>query len=245
MQTLEEVTRKINKLLRLANGASDEEAKSAMDKALQLAAENSLDIETAAILGEEKIKSSNEPVDEKVAAEGSKLKITDQFIFVILEKYFNVKVLMSTWNRATRIRFIGTGSDIEIAKEIYARLTEIFQYQWLQYKNKNNVSVENKRIYFFGLQTGISEILEVAKRKMVDRCVELLPEHVNKESARERYQLVLSEPQKRINDFMASKYNKIRHHHLSTLSYNRDVFSDGVNDGRAVDVEGKRKCIMA
>jgi hypothetical protein len=245
MQSLEEITRKISKLLKLANGASDEEAKSAMDKALQLASKNSLDIETAAIMGEEKITSTNEPVEERTTAEGSKLKITDQFIVSILQNHFNIKILYSTCNRNTKIKFIGTNSDIEIAKEVYARLTHIFQYTWITYRNKTNVAIEMKKTYFSGLCAGINETLARTKTRMVENCVDLLPERVDKDSARNRYQIILAEPQKRNKDFVDTKYGKLRNHSMAAHGYNPNVFSDGVNDGRAVDVEGKRKTLTA
>jgi hypothetical protein len=245
MQTLEEVTRKINKLLKLANGATEEEAKSAMDKALQLASENSLDIETAAIMGEESIKPANEPVEEKVNSDGSKLKITDHFVVRILEDHFNVKILYHTWNRQTRIKFIGTNSDIEIASEIYTRLTDIFKYQWIEYRAKTNAAIETKRIYFSGLSIGINETLAKTKTRMIEHCVELLPERIDKDTARNRYQIILSEPQKRNKNFVDTKYGKLHNRFMAACGYNPDVFSDGLNDGRAVDVEGKRKAIMA
>jgi hypothetical protein len=245
MQSLEEVTRKISKLLKLAHGASDEEAKSAMDKALQLASENSLDIETAAIMGEKKIQSTNEPVEEKTNSDGSKLRVTDHFIVQILQTHFNVKILYFTRNRSTTIQFVGTNSNIEIAKEIYSRLTDIFQYQWIEYRRKTNAAVEAKRIYFSGLTMGIDETLAQTKRRIVEQCVGLLPERIDKDAARNRYQIILAEPIKRIKDFMDSKYGKLRNRHISACGYNPDIFFDGRNDGRAIDVEGKRKSLTA
>lgn len=245
MQTLEEITRKINKLLKLANGGSEEEAKSAMEKALQLASENSLDLETAAIMGETVTAATNEPVEEKTADGCGKLKITDRFVLNILERHFNVKILYGTRNRSTTIFYVGTDSNIKLAKEIYERLTEIFQYNWLSYKNRTNTAVENKRAYFDGMTTGICETLERTRKKMVERYVGLLPEAVNKESAANRYEIVLSTPQKRNQDFIDAKYKKLRSRHFSSFGYNYDVRSDGIADGRSVDVEGNRKAIMA
>lgn len=44
---------------------------------------------------------------------------------------------------------------------------------------------------------------------------------------------------------MDMKYGQLRAHAAASYGYNRDVFYDGLNDGRAVDVEGKRKVLTA
>lgn len=246
MQTIEEVTRKINKLLKLANGGTEAEAKSAMDKALQLASENSLDLATAAILGEEKIESTNEPVEEEGVTEGTKLRITDPFIISVLQNHFNVKILFRyRGSRQTEIYFVGTKSDIRIAKEIYERLTEIFQYTWVSYRARTNSAVEMKRVYFGGLMAGINSVLSESRRQMIERYVGMLPEAIDKTSAANQYQLILSTPKERNEEYIKMRYSKLKSHSRASYGYNHNVYSDGVTDGRSIDVEGKRKVLTA
>ncbi len=248
MQTLEDVTRKISKLLKMAQGGTEEEAKAAMDKALQIASENGLDMATAAIMGEEKAETLNEPVDEKtVVDDGSKLKITDNFIHQILQNHFNISIIYNNirGRRQTRVNFIGTNTNIEIAKEIYTRLSQIFQYSWLSYKERTGAATTDKRIYFTGMTTGIEEVLRTTKRQMIDRRIEMLPSFIDREKAESEYQLILSTPQKRNEDYKAMKYKKLGTHSVASCGYNPNVYRDGINDGRAVDVEGNRKALTA
>jgi hypothetical protein len=92
---------------------------------------------------------------------------------------------------------------------------------------------------------GIDETLKSTKKKMIERCVSLLPEVINKENATRRYEITLATPQKRNQDFINAKYKKLRSRNFSSYGYNRDVYSDGIADGRSVDVEGNKKAIMA
>src|SRR6056297_1183332 len=101
--TMSDITIKIQKLLSLSKSCNEEEANSAFAKAKSLAMKYNLDLELAAIEGESVEK---EPFSENEIFKG-RLPVINKYIINIVEDFFNVKVVYSTYSGKTRINFIG------------------------------------------------------------------------------------------------------------------------------------------
>lgn len=154
------VIEKIKKLLRLGTSPNRHEAELAMQKALEIAQAN--DIELATI---------NPNVDKSSIGEdafdfGQRLPVIAQYVFSIITSHFDVKVIY-TGNRnfGRKAILVGTADKIAVAKYVFEFLSEAMDRDWKQYYQISGVPLAEKKNYLIGFRNGLSHKLFLQKKQ--------------------------------------------------------------------------------
>lgn len=165
----EKLLAKLEKLLALAGSSNEHEASLAMEKAIQIAVANNVDLSRVARNAYQEI------VKESLGLNANRLSVTHKFVTDIIHSYFEVKVITAgnrKWGR--QIYFIGHKDKIDFAKFLHTYLTNTFFNLWYAFYKKNpNVTVSTAReSYFYGLYSGLCKKLDDAKaeaEKAIDK----------------------------------------------------------------------------
>jgi len=159
---MENIVSKIQKLLALASRNTNQaEMESAMAKAIELATANNIDIAKLELAGQKMVR---EYVKESVAM-GQRLPICGQYIRWIIQKHFNVKVLTNGNRQSGRsVIYIGTQTDIEMAKFVNNFLEERFMGLWHSHKATTNAPLSARESYFAGVHRGLCDKLTAQKK---------------------------------------------------------------------------------
>lgn len=157
---------KIKKLLRLSRSANPHEAELAMAKAMQLAAEHRIaidginpDAETPTITHKTTAPWQRVPYDKQYAS-----KIAEVFfgISVVHERIIIEKESRQGYRymeRATRLIFIGTESDLAIAGYVFEFLTKHFSYCWRNHRGR----CKKRQSFVYGMYVAIFQMLHSAR----------------------------------------------------------------------------------
>ncbi len=153
---------KLEKLLALSDSPNQHEAEAAMEKAIQLATQNNIDLS--------RVSAQNRPKDqienEELSANASRLPITHLFVADILKQFFSVRIVSGGGRiSGRRLYFIGRKSDIENAKFLYGFLNTTFMRLWHgHYKKNPHLNLATARQgYLLGLWQGLTAKLKAAK----------------------------------------------------------------------------------
>lgn len=162
------VLEKIKKLLALATRNTNQaEMESAMAKAIELATQHDIDLATVELAGQ---KVRREYIKENIPM-GARLPVCGLYIRWILQKHFNVKVLVSG-NRAygRSMVLVGTDTDIDTAKFVYDFLSERFMSLWQGHHKRTGCAVQSRDSYFLGMHAGLDDKLE-RQRKTTEETI--------------------------------------------------------------------------
>ena len=172
------IARKIQSLLALADKGrnnSDAEADLALSKAYDLLAKHHLTLDE--IHDKNLIEAEDDTITEtKFDSQYSSVSSKIKFILWLLEKHFYVHCILHTQyhpmdgKRQKFISFIGTGSDVEIAKYIFNYLSDEFERRWGQYRTTTGATVREKKGFMYGIYKGIDANLR-KKRQQTARDV--------------------------------------------------------------------------
>ena len=144
------VIEKIKKLLALATSPNENEAKSAASKASKLLIQYNLD--------QQEIEAHHD-YQKEVAFDEARKKCEQTYIFPILQQFFFVEVINSRNFGSTKIYFIGTETNVQVAKYIHDFLIIKFKDLFKEYKNNSENRVSRKS-YYYGLMQGLRSQLE-------------------------------------------------------------------------------------
>lgn len=236
----EKIISKIQKLLALSKSTNEEEANLAFAKAKSLALNHDLDLEIAAIQGidtEEK-----QPFGEEEIFNG-KIPVINKYVIHIIQDFFKVRAVYFTANRKTRITFFGRMNDIEIAKEVYCKLIQTFDWLWKNYKAKHNYKNNVKASYLFGLKSGLVAKLTQEKQNTFKNKILELPNEI-RESTEKSLSLAIVNEEQLLEKKKSLFYGKLGKKRSSYINITRgDVYSDGVRDGQSINTNVNQKTL--
>lgn len=220
MENINSIIEKVQKLLALANSDNENEAKAAASKASALLMKYNLEMQQV----QDKILDYG----EMKVVEIPQLKWHQNYIVDIMQKYFFVRVIFSRrWedekHRVVRsIRFVGTKENCKIAAYVFAYLNDVYPRLWWNYKDDqyrrgNKLYKHHRDSYFKGLTVGIYHILEQTKFRV-----------------EQEMGLVVKEDPK-LNEYV-DNLTKGKTHQTSQKEHYDDVFEQGVEDGKKVQL---------
>lgn len=150
------VLEKIKKLLRMKRGGTPDEVATALDLARRLAEKHGIDLSQ---VNEDE---QWEPITEATAYEATRLPKEVIYASLVVQEFYNVLPLHhSGWSedlrKVSRLKLIGTASDIEIATYILQFLVGHFRRCW----SKRDRRIRKRDAFMYGLYCGImSKLLE-------------------------------------------------------------------------------------
>lgn len=154
MKSNEKIIDQIKKLLRMKRGGTAAEVESALSIALKLASKYGIDINSV----DPNDESKTDPITEENISILSRIQAERKYAAMIAQRFFNVRLLLisnilelTSFSKKSAIRFIGTKSDIEIAKYVYNFLVKHFQREW----NTKRGRLRNRESFMFGMYQGL------------------------------------------------------------------------------------------
>ena len=224
---------KISKLLQLSKSCNEAEAQLAFQKASAMAEKYGLDLEMAAIMGQEVEK---EPFAQEKIVEYTRTPVVHRWTVHLLQDFFKVRIIYNNRPRSKTMNFIGRKNDIEVAREVYDRLMKTFDYLWKNYKKEKGLSVKLKGSYVYGLSQGLREKLAATHQESIRRKIAELPEPI-RGSSEGKLQLALVEERKLLEDKVGYYYPKLRKGGRDNyqINFRSNAYSDGVRDGRGIN----------
>lgn len=154
------VAKKISKLLNLATSSNENEAKAAAAMAQSLMVKHNLK------MSEIEVKEYEESTIDEFGRESVRTK----YCRSIIDQYFFVNVVTHrTWeNRkwVSRLKIYGASENVEVATYIYSFLDKAFLRLWKQYKAETGCPASSKQSFMFGLYKGICSQLKDTRKKV-------------------------------------------------------------------------------
>ena len=195
----EKILAKLSKLIALSGSSNEHEANAALEKAMQIAIENN--IELSQLSFEEKKKQSK-IIREDVGNGDSRLPITFPYVSAIIKRYFGVDVITSG-NRATgrKIWFFGKKDDIDFAKYLNSYLSNTMMNLWHGYYRNNPTKKASRESFILGVWQGLNKKLKENKERM---------EAAIAESVKHSYQLMLVDDKTAIQDAIVAAFPKLK-----------------------------------
>lgn len=199
-QINQNIVDRIRKLLKVAHSTEVQaEAEAFLQKAQELAMENNINI---AKLGNA-APQNQEIVKGNINNNTSRLPVTNNYVSSILQKYFNVRVILTGSRETGRIlSIIGKEQDVEFATFLYGYLNTTFMNLWKQYKDKYNAQTTARASFFLGLYRGLAAKLTANKQQVEQSSLDA--------SQKEQYGLILVNDEKRLELAVNGFFNKVR-----------------------------------
>lgn len=142
----DDIVAKIKKLLRMKKGCTTFETETALKLAHEIAIKYGLDIY--------KINPDEQSrclIEHANIQDLKRVQIECKLAAMIINSFFNIRTLLSQRYESSVIIFIGTKSDIEIARYIYTFIIRSFRYQW----NHNRGRLRNRNAFLQGMYLGL------------------------------------------------------------------------------------------
>lgn len=153
--TNQEIIRRVQRLLALANSSNQHEAETAARKASELMIKYNLTLQET--------KASLDYTDDALDL-GSREPTEAKYIYPILIEHFRVGLVKSRKNRRTVITILGTPENVEVAKYVFEFLSRTFRKLWEI--DSACFLADHKQSYYSGLRTGLNEKLRETKRNV-------------------------------------------------------------------------------
>lgn len=226
---------KIAKLLRLANSDNEHEADLALERAQKLATQYNIDL--AAIQIYEGDKKPLEKIEKQtVDLQTARKSITQQSVSRILINHFGIRLLYSGGRHSgMRLIFIGTKTDIELSIYLNNYLNSEFMRRWKKYYDKiPGVRLEERQSFIYGLEVGLGEKLENAKKKTETESFQAYGDKATEIS--NQYALMVVNHKERLEEFIEEEFPNLRKAYSarSTRHFNNS-FESGKAEGRTIN----------
>jgi hypothetical protein len=159
---------KIKKLLRMKRGGTTSEVETALQLAQKIAAEHDIDINSI----DPNDESKREPITHLETVGLSRMQIERKYAAMIIDRFFKVKAFgnkkygaTASWRVKTEwtITFVGTKTNIEIAKYVYNFLVKHFQREW----NTKRGRLRNRQAFMYGMYQGL--FIKLAKLEPIHK----------------------------------------------------------------------------
>jgi type IV secretory pathway VirB4 component len=223
----EKILQKLEKLVALAGSDNEHEATLAMQRAIQIAMENNIELS--------QLSRDSRPTDkiekEETGKNDARLPVTHRFIADIIQRFFNVSVVTGGSRHSGRkIWFIGKKEDIDFAKFLNSYLENTFFRLWYAYYKKNPHAKNARESYFLGLWQGLSAKLQETKNKI---------EQDLAENIKQGYSLMIVDNKKALDTALGEYFPALRHTKGRTIPVKSNAaLNDGYEKGKQIDVNG-------
>jgi hypothetical protein len=225
---------KISKLLALATSPNEHEARAAAEKANALLVQHNLSM---ADLNRE----HRESYVEESLTRGRNFTTEDKYIWRLMMNHFFVKLMVSRG----RVYFLGTKTNVEVARYIYGFLVRKYRELWHEYKKENLLSARAKQSYYDGLSTGLSMQLSAQREATVARAASnkatektgLTPEQIEKETRAIAVTMSVTlthDPE--LEKIWEARSSGRAHSTASTSYYDGDARSAGIQAGKNLKI---------
>lgn len=234
-----ELIEKLKKLLNMAKGGSGNESDIALEKAQAIAAEHDIDLAVVA-LHEDAPKTKPEMVKGKVE-HAKRLPIFSRYSHWILEKHFNVKLVLHGDRYHGRYVFVlGDKPDVEFVIYVKSFIEEDMQRRWDYYYKSSDGSVQLrlKSTWAYSVWRGLDQKLKDAKQSAVKNKIASMPEPI-RGSVENKYALLVMDKESQVKDFLKTLYPKLGKptgSHLNVDHTREDVKSDGYRTGLSMNI---------
>lgn len=158
----EQVLEKIKKLLR-NKGRTTEETETALFLAQKLAIKNGIDINSV-----NPDEPTREPITHAKAAALSRIQCECKYSAMIINRFFNVRAFANSG-----IVFVGTSTEIEIAKYVYNFLVKHFRREWKTKRGR----LRNRQSFMWGMYRGLYYKLQLLEPKHIEKEGIILTSH--------------------------------------------------------------------
>lgn len=164
MNAPKEILAKIAKLLRLAKSSNPNEAAAALAKAMELAAEHRVALDSVSTDEAEEAKRTSHHETELF----ERLSYDRKFAMMIVREFFRVEPVLVQGIRedrygfprvGTRITFVGAQCDLTIAIYVYDFLLQRFRYCWTHHRGR----LRSRPSFVEGMFQGICSRLDEAR----------------------------------------------------------------------------------
>lgn len=222
MDTTTSIIKKIKKLLTLANnkGATKSEAENAMAMAQKLMTKHKISI--ANIDTSEK---GNIDINHESYFKRSATNPADNFIMIILQEFYNIRVIYRAGRNSSEIILIGTPEDIEIAKYIHAYLRNIFFKLWNDYKRTNPTA--NRKSFYFGVYKGFSDKMRTAQAEEKAKA---------SKKRQEKFEIVLVNTKDAINKYVNDTFKNLQTSRARRGSVDSNSYDAGRTRGANISI---------
>jgi hypothetical protein len=211
-KTLDTITEKIKKILRLAESGNANESEVAMMKAKKLAEEHDINL---SLINSWEVK-EKEVFDKTTVDTGnaSRLPVTHNYVSWILTNHFKIRLIMSGSRAGGRvISIIGLQQDADLANYLYGYLSNTFMSLWHTYKKKDGISVRDRSSYLYGLYEGLNQKLRestVAARNAIFGDIKEKSGEDVMDIAKDNYQVAIVGAKKKLDDATAEFFPRLR-----------------------------------
>jgi dimeric dUTPase (all-alpha-NTP-PPase superfamily) len=232
----EDTFNKIKKLLRVATSSNQHEAELAMAHAQKLGILHNIDISSINAFDEKKEEEKYTKDDVNC---GQRYGITQRFANWILEKHFNVKIILSgSRHFGKSIHIIGKTSDVEFAKYLNDYLQETFMRIWHSERKIKNYAVRERESFLYGLYLGLNQKLDENKKEVEEqKFIQISNEKGEEEGEKVKhsYSLMIVNDKEKLQAKVGDYFPHLRKggsYRVRTRNY--DVVNDGMAKGRTI-----------
>jgi hypothetical protein len=249
----EAILSKLQKLLALSKGGSENEAQLALEKAQQIATQHN--IELAAVAAREPSAAEKLEMVEDHVTFGRRLPTLQKYASWLLGSHFGVKLVYhNTFNGRQWVRqllILGDKRDVEFAKYVNSFVQEDMQRRWEYYKKSNNLATRYKSTWMYNCWRGLDSKLKEAKKKTEEAAFSAVPpapcqasefvgvgaENVSTEKVKETYALMITDKASKVEKFLSERHPTLRSYSTARI-INRggSVASDGFATGRTMTI---------
>ena len=237
----EQILSKLQKLLALSKGGSENEAQLALEKAQELATRYNIELATVAARDpsvEEKI----ELVEEKVSF-GRRLPTLQKYASWLLMAHFGVKLIYhwgyNPYNqRVKQLLILGDKRDVEFAKYVNSFVQEDMQRRWEYYKKSHNLATRYKSTWMYNCWRGLDSKLKEAKQKVEEASFASVDLSLRVgEDVKQTYTLMLADKSSKVAQFVSERHPNLRSHSTARIrNHGGSVASDGFATGRTMNI---------
>jgi hypothetical protein len=210
---------KIQKLLRMAEGGTEHEAKVAAAMAERLMVEHNLTIQTV------KGTATEEDYTHKTKKEGwTRMPEEDMYTLRLLQDFFFVKVVVNTGRSDYYVNFLGRKENVEVAQHLYIHLRHQYRILYSNFRiaNQKRNNANLRRNYYEGITAGITHKLREERSKVQS----------------ERGLVVVEDPE--LKDWVSKKYPNLSSVSGRSRYYDADVQAAGALAGMTVNLLDKK-----
>lgn len=161
---------KLQKILKLAEAGTDGERQNAIEMAERIAAEAGLDLQVIKARNQAD-DAANRPEEMTEATRDEQDTDAHQYIRMLLNNYFHVKILSRKWGKNVQTFYIGAVSDVEYAKFLMDYFLGEFEQQWKSHRAAKAAmgtplgNCSTRKAFYCGVHRTICDRLLDARRQ--------------------------------------------------------------------------------
>lgn len=218
---------RIQKLFQLADparGATENEIKTALEKAELLMTRYNIDRSRLPISGESE--AHDRSFGKTSIPLSSRLSRKLKSLFSLLQAATPIRVLFDKSTPSPVALLLGSKTDLLYAEFLYSYLSNVFDSLWLQHRRQRPDSHQTS--YFQGLHDGILLSIQQGKKKAEEEL---------KSNERTSYDIVLRDEAQALQKFIFQEFGRTRKARSQSSIRDGDSYHSGRHDGQNVQLQ--------